>query len=105
MLLFYVFYCVVEAKSSVLPTAGSDTKIKLLESRIYLSGISLRGAHTGISSNNDDDGNENITKEMDLRPFKLYRVDLKPHNSSNVGEFSWSWILNDFIHAQIAKGQ
>ena len=27
MLLFYVFYCVVEAKSSVLPT-GSDTKIK-----------------------------------------------------------------------------
>ena len=27
VLLFYVFYCVVEAKSSVLPK-GSDTKIK-----------------------------------------------------------------------------
>ena len=37
---------------------------------------------------------------MDLRPFKLYRVYLKPHNSSNVGEFSWSWILSDFIHVQ-----
>ena len=77
----------------------------LLESRIDLSGISLHGAHTGILSINDDESSENITKEMDLRPFKLYRVYLKPHNSSNVGEFSWSGILNDFIHVQIAKGQ
>ena len=60
----------------------------------------LHGAHTGISSKNDDDGSENIAKQMDLRPFKLYRVYLKPHNSSNVGEFSWSWILSDFIHVQ-----
>ena len=42
---------------------------------------------------------------MDLRPFKLYRVYLKPRNSSNVGEFSLSWILNDFIHVQIEKEQ
>ena len=35
--------------------------------------------------NNDDDGRENIIKKMNLRPFKLYRVYLKPHNSSNVG--------------------
>ena len=34
---------------------------------------------------------------MNLRPFKIYRVYLKPHISSNVGEFSWSWILNDSI--------
>ena len=25
------------------------------------------------------------------------------HNSLNVGEFSWIWILNDFIHVQIDK--
>ena len=24
--------------------------------------------------NNDEDGSENITKKMNLRPFKLYRV-------------------------------
>ena len=90
MLLFYVFYCVVEANSSVLPK-GSDTKIKYsLNLRLALSGISLRGAHTGISSNNDDDGSKNITKKRNLGPFKLYRVYLKPHNSSIVGEFSWS---------------
>ena len=59
----------------------------------------------GTLSNNDDDGSENITKKMNLRPFKLYRVYLKPHNSSDVGEFSWSWIFKDFIHVQIEEGQ
>ena len=76
----------------------------LLESWIDLSGILLHGAHTGISSNNDDEGSKNITKKRNLRPFKLYRVYLKPRNSSIVGEFSWSWILNDFIHVQTEKG-
>ena len=60
----------------------------------------------GTLSNNDDDGSENITnKKKNLLPFKLYRVYLKPHISSNVGEFSWSWILNDFVHVQIEKEQ
>ena len=40
-----------------------------------------------------------------MLPFKLYRVYLKPHISSNVGKFSWSWILNDFVHVQIEKEQ
>ena len=40
--------------------------------------------------NDDDDGSENITKKMNLRPFKLYRVYLEALNSSNVGDFSWS---------------
>ena len=44
-------------------------------------------------------------KKLNLRPFKLYRVYLKPHNSPNEGEFSWSWILSDFIHVQLEKGQ
>ena len=39
-------------------------------------------------SNNDNDGRENIIKKMNLRPFKLYGVYLKSHNSSDVGEFS-----------------
>ena len=41
-------------------------------------------------SNDDDDCSENITKKINLRPFKLYRVYLEPLNSSNVGDFSWS---------------
>ena len=37
-----------------------------------------------------EDGSENITEEMNLCPFKLYRVYLEPPNSSNVGYVSWS---------------
>ena len=56
-----------------------------------------------LSNNDDDNGNENITKNTNLRPFKLYRVYLEPLNSSNVGHFSWSWILKGFIHVQTEK--
>ena len=38
----------------------------------------------------DDDSIENITKKVNLRPFKLYRVYLEPLNSLNVGDTSWS---------------
>ena len=51
----------------------------------------------GTLSNNDEDGSENMTKNMNLRPFKLYRVYLEPLNSLNVGDFSCSWILKGFI--------
>ena len=44
----------------------------------------------GTLSSYDGDGSENITKKMNLRLFKLYRVYLEPLNSSNVGDFSWS---------------
>ena len=44
----------------------------------------------GTLSNDDDDGNENITKKIYLRLVKLYRVYLEPLNYSNVGDFSWS---------------
>ena len=56
-------------------------------------------------SNDDDDCSENITKKINLRPFKLYRVYLEPLNSSNVGDFSWSWVLKGFIDVQIEKGK
>ena len=59
----------------------------------------------GTASKDDDYGSENITKKMNLRPFKLYRVHLEPLNSSNVGDFSWSRILKGFIHVQIEKGK
>ena len=51
------------------------------------------------------DGSANIIKKMNLRPFKLCRVYLEPLYSSNVGDFSWSWILKGFIHVQIEKGK
>ena len=38
----------------------------------------------------DDDGSENITKKMNLLPFKLYRVYLEPLNSSSVRDLSWT---------------
>ena len=38
----------------------------------------------------DDDSSENITKKMNLRPFKLYSVYLESLNSSNLGDFSWT---------------
>ena len=44
----------------------------------------------GTLSNYDDDSIENITKKVNLRPFKLYRVYLEPLNSLNVGDISWS---------------
>ena len=42
---------------------------------------------------------------MNLRPFKLYRVYLDPLNMSNVGDFSWSLILKDFIEVQKEEGK
>ena len=59
----------------------------------------------GTFSNNDDNGSENITKKRNLCPFKLYSVYWEPLNSSNVGDFSWSWILKGFTHVQIEKGK
>ena len=50
----------------------------------------MRMVILGTLSNNDDDGSENMTKNMNLRPFKLYRVYLEPLNWLNVGDFSWS---------------
>ena len=44
-------------------------------------------------------------KKMNLRSFKLNRVYLDPLNMSNAGDFSWSWILKDFIQVQKQEGK
>ena len=59
-----------------------------------------RPALLGTLSKDDDDGSENIGKKMNLRSFKLNGVYLDPFNMSNAGDFSWSWILKDFIQVQ-----
>ena len=51
----------------------------------------------GTLSKDDDDGSENVGKKMNLRSLKLNRVYLDPLDMSNAGDFSWSWILKDFI--------
>ena len=51
-------------------------------------------------SNENDTGSENIAKKMNTRSFKLKRVYLDYLNLSNVGDFSWIWILRDFIWLQ-----
>ena len=52
------------------------------------------------SLSNDNDSSENVAKKTNLHPFKLCRVYLDLLNLSNVGDFSWSWILKDFIQVQ-----
>ena len=59
----------------------------------------------GSLGNDDDDGSENVAKKINLHPFKLYRVYSKPLNLPNVGDFSWSWILKDFLQFQKEKGK
>ena len=50
----------------------------------------------GSLSNNDGDGCENVTKEVNPRCFKLYRAYSISFTSSNVGKCFWSWILKDY---------
>ena len=45
----------------------------------------------------NDDSSENVAKKMNLLSFKLNRVYLDPLNMSNAGDFSWGWILKDFM--------
>ena len=56
-------------------------------------------------SDDDDDRSENVAKKLNLPRFKCYRVYLELLNLSNVGDFSWSWILKDFIQYQKEKGE
>ena len=44
----------------------------------------------GTLRKDDDDGSENVGKKMNLRSFKLDRVNLDPLNMSIAGDFSWS---------------
>ena len=36
---------------------------------------------------NDEEGSENVAKKINMRPFKLFRVNLDPFNFSNVRRF------------------
>ena len=53
----------------------------------------------------DDDGSENVDKKINLRSFKRNGVYLEPLNMSNAVDFSWSWILKDFIQVQKEEGK
>ena len=39
---------------------------------------------------NDDEGSEYVAKKINMRPFKLFRINLDPLNFSNVDDFFWS---------------
>ena len=60
---------------------------------------------TGDLNKDDDNGSEKVGKKMTLRFFKLSRVHLDLLSMSNAGDFSWSWILNDFIQVQKEEGK
>ena len=59
----------------------------------------------GTLSKYDDDGSENVAKKMNLRSFKPNRDYLDPLKMSNADDFSWSWILKDFIQVKKEKGE
>ena len=50
----------------------------------------LAATKVKIGTLSNDDGSENVGKQMNLRSFKLNRVYLDPLNMSNAGDFSWS---------------
>ena len=50
-----------------------------------------------LNNDDDDDDSENVAKKTNLRSFKLNRLYLNLLNMSNAGDFSWNWILKDFI--------
>ena len=52
--------------------------------------------NVGSLSNDDKDGRENVAAKMNL-PIKLCGVYVDLLNLPNQGDFSWSWILKDFI--------
>ena len=58
-----------------------------------------------LSTDDANDGSENVGKKMNLRSLKLNRVYFDPLNMSNAGDFSWSWILKDFIQVQKEEGK
>ena len=64
----------------------------------------LKGNHLWGTLSNDD-GSENVAKKMNLRSFKLNHVYLDPLNMSNASDFSWSWILKDFIQFEKEEGK
>ena len=61
--------------------------------------------HLGTLSEDNDDNSENVCEKINLRSFKLNRVYLDPLDMSNAGDFSWSWILKDFIQVQKEEGE
>ena len=91
LVFMYFHQTLVHARMPAGLYSTKSVRILLLLSKGQLGATRLADYLTiGTLSNDDDDGIKNITKNMNLRPFKLYRVYLEPLNSSNVGDFSWS---------------
>ena len=61
--------------------------------------------NVGSLSNDDKDDRENVAAKMNLHPIKLCRVYVELLNLPNRGDFSWSWILQDFIQVLEKKGK
>ena len=59
-----------------------------------------------IGTLSKDNGSQDVGKKMNLRSFKLNRVDLtylNPLNMSNEGDFSWCWILNEILILNVIR--
>ena len=75
---------------------------------VFLSdfeGVWVRRLLFPIIRDLNDDGSEIVAKKMNLPSFKLHRVYFDPLNMSNAGDFSWSWIVKDFIQVQKGEGK
>ena len=68
----------------------------------FLSWVSHVDRHSReLVSNNDRDRNENVTKKVNSRCFKLYLAYSISFNSSNVRTFLWSWILKKLCRSSV----
>ena len=66
--------------------------------------IRLRASYFCLAEGlSNGDGYANITQKVNSRFFKLYRAYSILSNSSNVGEFFWSWSLKDSIEVEGEK--
>ena len=68
---------------------------KVIEQALQLTSYYLQTVQFLLGSFSIDNGNENVSFKMNSRFFNLCRVYSNLLKMANVGEFPWSWFLED----------
>ena len=68
---------------------------KVIEQALQLTSYYLQTVHFLLGSFSIDNGNENVSFKMNSRFFNLCRVYSNLLKMASVGEFPWSWFLED----------
>ena len=95
-------------RSSAWETGSSQCGLELHHGTVWGWIFRTSVRNVGSLSNDDENGRENVATKMNLYPIKLCRVYVDPLNLPLLpdrGEFSWSWILKDFVQVLEEKGK